>query len=177
MGRLTASCRLVSAEARLLNSRKALVKAEVCVVVTAYMQETLVYKAPAPEKNNYKKHNMQLLEKSRVLRTAADVTEKSFGIGEDFALPSSKPPLGAALRSRLRLNVEEAGCLGGKLIIKGSACIALVYSSASGGDVACADFKTPFSVILELDWDDDDLKFDIAVMATAYTANENSGGA
>jgi hypothetical protein len=125
MGRICASCRLVSVEARIINSRKILVKTDVCVTVTAYVQQLLSYCSGITP---YKGGGLQLLEKKMSLNTVADVTEKTFSIREDFTLPSSKPPLGTVLKSRLRLTLEEAGNLGSKLIIKGSACLCVVYT-------------------------------------------------
>ncbi len=176
MGRLIVSCRLVGADSRIINSRKIVVKTEVCVDATAYVQDMLEYAVPASGNENYNKYSMQLLENTNTLRTIADVTEKTFNISEDLTLPSSKPPLGTVLKSRLRLAVEEAGSLGSKLIVKGNANVVMIYASAADGEIACADFKIPYSVILELDWDDDDLKFNTVAMATGFAVTENSGG-
>jgi hypothetical protein len=173
MGRICASCRLVSVEARIINSRKILVKTDVCVTVTAYVQQLLSYCSGITP---YKGGGLQLLEKKMSLNTVADVTEKTFSIREDFTLPSSKPPMGTVLKSRLRLTLEEAGNLGSKLIIKGSACIMLVYVSSSDGDINCAEFKTPYSAIMELDWDDANMSFNTLVMPTGYSLTENSSG-
>lgn len=173
MGRICASCRLVSAEARIINSRKVLVKTDVCVMVTAYVQQQLGYcSGMMPAKGG----GLQLLEKKMSLNTVADVTEKTFSIREDFTLPSSKPPLGTVLKSRLRLTLEEASNLGSKLIVKGSACLVLVYASSNEGEIASAEFKTPYSAIMELDWDDTNMSFDTQLMPTGYSLTENSSG-
>ncbi len=172
MGRLVAACRLVSAEARIINSRKLLVKTEVCVDAAAFVQEQMKYLSKAAGDCG----DMQLLEKNAELCLVADVTEKAFSIGEDFALPSSKPPIGTILKTRLRLTEEEASALGGRLIIKGNACVAVVYASASGGEPACAEFKIPYSALLEFDWNDEGLSFDTAVMPTGLSLTESSGG-
>jgi hypothetical protein len=85
MGRLIAACRLASAEARMINSRKLLVKTEVCVEAAAFVQEQIRYASKTPDGGG----DMQLLEKRAELCLVADVTEKTFAVGEDFALPSS----------------------------------------------------------------------------------------
>ena len=80
------------------------------------------------------------------------------------------------LKSRLRLTLEEASNLGSKLIVKGSACLVLVYASSNEGEIASAEFKTPYSAIMELDWDDTNMSFDTLVMPTGYSLTENSSG-
>ncbi len=79
-----------------------------------------------------------------------EVTEKTFSAGEEFLLPAGKAGVEQVLHTRLRLLQEESSAVGAKLILRGSLTADICYLG-SDGRLTSAEFRTPYSVILELE--------------------------
>lgn len=174
-GRLCASIRLCSADARLINSRKLLVRAEVCVNAAAYSREELKY-IPATATSDAPE-NIEILARQCELTAVDDVAEKTFNLGETFSLPQSKPAVGQILKSHLMLSTDETEAVGSKLILKGSAYAAVMYSSADNGSLCNADFRLPFSVIMDIDGQGDGSDYENMVMLTGSDISLTDNGA
>ena len=149
---LTDACRVVavprvqSAETRILNPRKVLVKVNLAVCVQAYapVSDELCAQISAPESASVE----QLCESCCVYQVSC-VQEKPFAFSDDVTISSGKPEAEELLKSRIGLRCGESKVIGGKLIFKGEAALQLLYRTA--GDMLCtADYVLPFSQIMEV---------------------------
>ena len=91
--RLQCVCRLCSVDARLVHSRKLLVRVGVSCTLTVYAAFTRTlhdFPEPAP--------TLQLRRKRLPLRLPRGLGEKSFSLNEEIEIPASKPPVERLLK-------------------------------------------------------------------------------
>lgn len=169
-GRISAVVRVCGVDARIINSRKLVVRCEMCLSAETYAQEEIRY---IPSSSS---EDLEILEREYELQPVTDVTEKTFSLSETVALTSSKPPLGQLLRSRIRLSADESESIGSKLIIKGGADIRTVYSSSDTGEINSADIRLPFSVIMDTDGEGDAAGCESRIMLTGSSVSATESG-
>ncbi|MCR4771126.1 MAG: DUF3794 domain-containing protein [Oscillospiraceae bacterium] len=172
LGRISAAVRLSGVEVRMINSRKLLLRCELYVSAAAYLPQEIKY---IPYSENADR-TLELLKSEYELFPVTDVTEKTFGISETSQLPASKPPLGQIIKTRVRFAEEESECIGSRLIVKGSAYVAAVYTSSDSGEIHSTEFRTPFSVMIETDGECDGAEFDSMIMLTGCSVTANESG-
>ena len=138
--------RVQSAETRLLNPRKVLVKVNlaVCVAVYAPVQEEICAGVTNPETAGVE----QLTQRQETC-VVANVEEKSFPFTDDLNLPGGRPEAEELLRHRLCVCCTESKIIGNKLIFKGSAQLQTLCRGTDGG-LFTAEFELPFSQIMEV---------------------------
>lgn len=89
------SCRLRSIDARMVNSRKILVRASLACQGEAYCPgQAVFYTLPAPPKE------LEVLRQRLPLQLPTELTEKSFLLDEELELPGGAPPSGRWSRIR-----------------------------------------------------------------------------
>ncbi len=159
--RAAASVRLISGEARILNSRKLLLRAEVCVTVSLWMPRELRWAVRAEAEGC----SVELKTEKSLIRSVCAVEEKTFA-AEDIQSPGAgKPRAEEVLYARAALMTEEAEQVGHKLVVRGSASVNAVYRTASG-ETAAADFRLPWSAFLELPEEAGPLSFELVTALT-----------
>lgn len=144
---VVASARLCRADARIINPRKILARAEAAIEVTVY--------APAGrevctqvEAEEGQASVEQMIETKEVYQTVC-VEEKPFSISDDITLSTGKPAAAEILKSWYEVIQGESKIIGNKLIFKGSANIGILYRGVDDG-VYTASGELPFSQILEV---------------------------
>ena len=145
--RVVAALKLLSIEARMLNPRKVLVKACVCVDLKCYgKSEALIC-------DGVEDGNEEVLTKTAqcVLNPVMGVREKTFVLSDEYAIPQSNPEFGEVLGERVNFVIEDMKTVGDKLIFKGAAQVVLLYLSADESEVEALAYTTPFSQIIEMD--------------------------
>lgn len=141
---LQACCTLASVDARLLNSRKLLVRVNVCCEFRVFSRrEELICDLPAPSEN------LQLLRREFPMQMPLAMGEKSFTLNEELILPAGKAPIGELLKSVCHARVLEQKCVGARLVFKGEIVVHTLYSDADGQLQGC-DFTVPFSQFADL---------------------------
>lgn len=161
--------KLGSIDARMINSRKVLVRADILVEVRAFQRESLSH---AAELENEAEGGLHVRKERQELSFISQVREKTFVLSDDFSLPVGKAPIGEILKSRIRLHADEVKNVGNKLVFKGNAMIHLLYTSVHGEEQATLDFEAGFSQIMELDGDGEGASYEIVLMLTnAYLEN------
>ena len=168
--RLSVSVHLMSAEARLLNSRKLAVRTEVCIVATAWTSRTLSWAKDAAAGTE-----LELRREHCSIFPVTEVTEKTFELSETLPLPAGKPPAGELLYCRASLQQEEASPVGGRLILRGTALLSAVYLSLSG-EAAEADLRMPWSAVLEVEPVEGEQSFETELAITGLDAELSDGG-
>lgn len=145
-GQVHACVRLRGAEARALNPRKVLLRADLAVDVTAFQPRERVccQGVLEPEKQGVQ----QLVTEQESYQLEA-IQEKPFTFSEQVRLNAgqSEPVQLAACRAVPLCG--ESRLIGSKLIFKGSVELQLLVQEAGGGLTACRE-NLPFSQIMEV---------------------------
>ena len=137
---------LAALETKILNPRKISVRAEALCSVACYQPSSLSFSGlPAQGVEG-----INLLERQVAITPVCAVTEKTFVLTDEFTIPAASTPPAALLGQSIQLQVEELKPVGTKLIVKGSAKSALLYTMEDM-TVGALDFTSAFSQIVELD--------------------------
>lgn len=165
---MQSGCVLRSVDARLLNSRKVLLRVCVSCTITVYApQKAVCYDVsePAP--------NLQIKRSVLPLRMPAQLGEKSFAINEVLELPSGKPEIARLLKCLYRTSVEEQRMVGSKAVFKGDLTVHALYADEDGA--LCAyDWSIPFSQYAELERELDEGDLRTELMLTSAEAEPDS---
>ena len=148
--RLQCVCRLCSVDARLVHSRKLLVRVGVSCTLTVYaaFARTLHdFPEPAP--------TLQLRRKRLPLRLPRGLGEKSFSLNEEIEIPASKPPVERLLKCVYALDTAERKTIGNKAVFKGRLTVHILYE-APDGSLQRQETELPFSQFAELEQDLDE---------------------
>ncbi|MGN1002298.1 MAG: SPOCS domain-containing protein [Oscillospiraceae bacterium] len=169
----SASLSLVGLDTRMLNPRKVMVRAEVCVSVVCYEKGEL----SLPRGVEEDKWGIRTLVKTESVTTVDCVTEKTFAVTDEYALPASKPAIDCILSQRTELVTEDVKTVGSKIILKGSVKSSLLYGAADG-QPAAVDFSTGFSQIIECAdaGEEPFVRIDAILTGAYYETTPDSGG-
>ncbi len=143
-------CTLQSVDARILNSRKILLRVGLsCDVQVLAPKDCLCYDVTeeAP--------NLQLKRRQIPMRMPLDVGERSFVLNEELELPSDKPEISHLLKCLYRTQVLEQKMVGNKAVFKGGVTVHALYESADGS-LHSHDWSLPFSQYAQMEQHLDD---------------------
>lgn len=167
--RVTAALHLANAEARLLNSRKLLLRCEVSVTVTLLAPREIGW-AERLETSGCRVESRYAME---TLLPVCQIEEKTFTAEETLPLPAGKPTPETLLYALASLNTEESSAVGQKLVVRGTAGVTVVYLSR-GGEVAQADFRLPWSAFLDLP--EGEVSWSVITTLTGCSVSADEGG-
>jgi len=137
--------RVCGAEARLLNPRKLLTRFDIDWKLTPYCKTTL---SVCGEIVDREKYAIQTLCERRDVSLIRSVGVSDFLFSDELTIPGGREPIGELLRSQVRLRLNEAKSLGSRIVLKGVACLSLLYAAADGTPCAYAE-ELPFSQLLD----------------------------
>ena len=143
--------RVCDVEARLLNPRKLFTRLDVDWRVTPYCRSVLT---TCGEIADEAKYNIQTLCERCDVSLIRSVCERDFAFSDEVTLSGGKEPIASLLDHRVKLRVTEAKPLGEKLVLKGVACLSLLYASEDGKLRSYAE-ELPFSQIFDGDGEPD----------------------
>ena len=165
---------LDSCEVRMLNPRKIFSRVSIKVCVTPYSPTTITACGGVAEKEAYK---IETLCETHEVSLIQAVREKDFIFSEEVVLSSAKEPIRDILRTKSRLRVTECKSVGSKLILKGIACLDMLYLT-QGGTLAQLSSELPFSQIIDgLDDRDGELSCDASLRLTGCEVRVGSENA
>ncbi len=146
--------RLRSLDARLLNSRKILIRADISSKMEAYEQAELTGQTIRNCPDQVQVHKI-CMPMSVVSQTA----EKAFAIGEELELPSGQPSALELLKWDCGAVLTEQKLIGSRAVFKGNANVRLLYLTEDQS-IGRYEFTVPFSQYAELEreGDEDDLR-------------------
>ena len=145
-------CRLRCVEARPLNPRRLLLRAEAdfCIEVFAAEKISLCDKAAAEERK------LHLLQKSYESCPVRSLRDKSFSITDEYTLSAEWGRNLKLLSTGTELRVIDVKGVGSKLIIKAQADTTAVFCNVDDGKLFSTRFSTAFSQIIEVEADGED---------------------
>ncbi len=139
------------AEVRLLNPRKLFTRLDVDWRVTPYCRDTLTTCGAITDEANYA---VQTLCERYDVSLVRAVCERDFAFSDEITLSGGREPVAQLLSHRVKLRVTEAKPLGNKLVLKGVACLSLLYAAEDGRLCSYAE-ELPFSQIFDADGETD----------------------
>ena len=142
---LQCRCTLHSVDARILNSRKILVRVGISCTMQVYaprIHTCYHISEPAP--------SMQLKRRQIPMLMPMGLGEKSFVLNEELELPSDKPEIAHLLKCLYRAQVQEQKMVGNKAVFKGSLLVHALYESADES-LHIHDWTLPFSQYAEME--------------------------
>ena len=128
----------------MLNPRKILARCEVRIECTVYAKDELVWFDALSEECE----SVHIHTAARQIDIASLVSEKTFTVSDELAMPPGKPAPGTILTSCVSLRADDNQVVGEKLIVKGTAISRMFYLPENGENLEYAVFETPFSMPL-----------------------------
>lgn len=134
-----------SADARTVNPRKVVVRAEIAADIKVYVGSIIHLCTGISAAEGTAE---QRLEVHRPICISA-VQEKQISFEDTLMIPAGRPAAEEIMSSRVQLICNESKLIGSKLIFKGEAAVQVFYRPAGGG-LDTADFLLPISQIMEV---------------------------
>lgn len=144
--RTVVRCRLCRCDARMLNPRKLLLRAETAMRVCAYCSDTFTLWDNLCADEACKVH---ILQKEIEHCLVTGIRERSFVISDEYRLPEEKGQNLKMLSAGTELCVQDAKPVGNKLVIKAEATTTTVFLNEEDGSLFSCVFSTLFSQIVE----------------------------
>ncbi len=141
-GVMRTGCLLRSMDARLLSSRKLMVRASVGILAEAMVPETVSVYTPETEEKD-----VQLLENTYPVMLPKEAGEKLFLLDEEVQAPEDIQKL---IAWDITPQIQEENVVGDKGVVKGSAGLHLVYRS-NDGKIRSQFTQLPFAQYVDLD--------------------------
>ena len=137
--------RVCGAEARLLNPRKLFTRLDIIWRVTPYCREEVIACGEIVEQSAYAIQTLcGRLDASLIL----SVSEKDFVFSDELTISGGREPIRELLSTKVALRVTESKSVGSKVVVKGIACLSLLYTTESGELCNYAE-ELPFSQLLD----------------------------
>lgn len=137
-------CRIRSADARILNSRKVLMRVSLCGGAMCYepaSQEVCQFETA---------EDLQLRTVSYPVIRAMEYAEKPFPMTEEVELPAGRAPMAELCRYQADLEVQESKMLGNRGVYKGNVQLKLLYRTEEE-ELVPWSCQLPFSQYVEFE--------------------------
>lgn len=157
-----ARMRLRSVDARVVNSRKIAVRADVEAEAGCY-RTTALELACGLDENEGGAH---VLEGAAEAVMVSDVREKTFAVTDEYPYPSGCTGTEAILSRRVEPVVEDVKCVGGKAVFRGRIRAEILFSDPDTGRVTAGRYETEWSQIMEIGAQSDDAMPEVALFVT-----------
>jgi len=150
-----------SLDVREINPRKVSVRACVEVSVCAYKETEQMLCEEVRECDTY---GICMRKKKLDIYSPIRICSKSFSISDDVELSANEEDMSGILTSTVKLVQTDTKIIGNKIILKGNATVAYVYSMPDGG-LGSGEYELPFSQIVDIDGmnESSDLKITMSV--------------
>ena len=137
--------RIVSCEVRMLNPRKVFTRVGLELTLTPYTSAAVSVCSGIAMQEEYR---IETLCEKRELAMIRAIREKEFTFSDEVLLSGTKEPIREILCAKCPLRVSDCKAVGNKIVLKGVACLELLYLDADG-NAARLSSELPFSQILD----------------------------
>lgn len=129
---------------KLINSRKIGIEAQVVISVHVTAEEKCTLVSEIEDEEAEMKCENICINGGGMYR------EFVFKLDETADFPGTKPDAAEILRSNISVYEKEYRALSGKLVVKGRACVSVLYLSEAAG-CEHMDFELPFTEVMDMD--------------------------
>ena len=134
---------ITSAETKMLNPRKILLRAETASEIKLLRSAPMDLSCAGTDVPG-----IELLNKSAILGFITSVTEKAFTINEEILLPD-RAFMDELLAFQAQVTAESIKKVGSRAILQGMVLLSVLYTKEEEGALAFENFTVPYSQILE----------------------------
>lgn len=147
-------CHLSGCSGRILNSRKLLLRMEICCGVQLYQRRSQTVYLPLESDPR-----LQLRRKVCPMALYLDVGQKLFTVEEELELPAGRPELERLLHTAVQTQITESRIAGARAVFKGLLNLQFLYLSVEG-NLERWQLQLPFSQFCDLSdsYDDETLQ-------------------
>lgn len=151
-----------STDGRMLNSRKAMLRVNICCTITVMEphEEILFEPTLLPD-------TIQTRENTYTLSQPIEMSEKSFMLSETVEFLESRPPVKKIMKETCRLEMNESKLVGNKGVFKGLAYFKCLYLSEDD-QLYVYEQQIPFSQYCEFEHDYDEENLEVIPVITGY---------
>ena len=143
--------RICDSEVRLMNPRKLYIRVNIDWRITPYLEMSFTTCGEIIEEKRYA---IQTLCEAYDVSLIRAVQEDEFAFSDEMTIPGGRE-IAELLCSRAKLRVTEAKALGSKIVLKGVACVSLLYATGDGTLCAYAE-ELPFSQLFDAETEYDE---------------------
>lgn len=158
--RLCVRCWVRSADARIINSRKVMVRVGICCRIVGYLPMTQELYTRLPEEAA----DLQIMEHTYPVVRALETAEKPFTMAEEAELPTGHAPMRELCKYQADIEVTESKLVGNKGVFKGMVLLHLLYLTEED-ELTSWSCQMPFSqyVEFEREYEDEELQVEVAL--------------
>lgn len=139
--------RIRSLDAKMVNSRKISVRADVAAEIWCYGENVLELPCGL-EQDEVCAH---ILKGTTSVVQVSDVREKAFVITDQYSLPGGLSSVGEILSQRTEVHTEDVKFVSGKVVFRGHVSTELLLAGSEAGQLFPVRYETEFSQIMEAD--------------------------
>ncbi len=147
-------------DARMMNSRKLMLRADVTANVVVYAPDKFVL---WDNLSDSEKESVCILKKEVEHTLVVGVREKSFVVTDEHKLPADKEQNAKMLSAETEICVQDIKEVGNKIIIKALAKTLAVFLNENDGSLFDNLFTTQFSQIIEVDTFSDNIMNTVSI--------------
>ena len=164
--------RVRSLEARLQNSRKIRVRAELEAEAACYRRDCLRIANGMDTEDG----SVHLRRETAAAVVVSDVREKTFALTDEFTVPVSVGEDPHILSRRVEIVTDDVQYVGGKVLFRGCVRTELFMTERTSDRTAVGRYETEFSQLMEIDADGEDAVPEVRLFLTgAYFDLPESG--
>lgn len=156
-----ARLRVRAIDAKMVNSRKLSVRADVDCEATVYQKRSLEIASGLASENAA----IHILTKTAPMAAVADVREKTFVVTDEYPLPAGCAGVDRVVMQRVDAHVEDVKYVSGKVVFRGRIRASLLLGGQDGR-VWPGRYETEYSQIMEVAVDASDVTAGITMMFT-----------
>ena len=134
---------VTASEAKMLNPRKIVLRAETVSEIRLLRTETLELSCSGTDSPG-----TQLLKKPASIGYITSVSEKTFTVNEEIPLPD-RASLDELLSFHAQVAAEDMKKVGSRAVLQGMVLLSVLYTKEEDGTLVQQSFSVPFSQILE----------------------------
>ena len=169
--RAAVDLRVSSVDARILNSRKVLVRVGLSGTVTGYEPACQELSVGAPEEAA----DLQLRTAAYQVVRALEYAEKPFQMAEEAELPAGRAPMRELCQYQADVEVVESKLAGSKGLFKGNVALKLLYLTEEE-ELAAWTCQLPFSQFVDLEHEyGDDEELETVIQLTDFGVEDANG--
>ena len=159
--RTVARMRLRALDARMVNSRKLSVRADVECEATVYQRQSLELASGLETENSA----VHILPRTVTVTGASDVREKTFIVTDEYALPAGCDRVERVLSQRVEASVDDVKYVTGKAVFRGRVRASLLFGGEDG-QVWAERYETEWSQIMEVEAEGEEASGNVTLMFT-----------
>ena len=153
--------RVRAIDARMINSRKLSVRADIDCETAVYQRRSMEVVSGLVEETG----DVHILTKTEDMTVVADVREKTFVVTDEYPLPAGCAAAEHILSQRAEAAVEDVKYVSGKVVFRGRIRAGILYGGQDGQTYA-GRYETEWSQIMEVDTDAAEASAAVSLMFT-----------